>query len=204
MGGCAVKERIALFLTLVVAATIPVSAARSQSAMQTIFQKNFYGDSSGSFVNHSQTIGCPTIGAVVDDCNVSLNGADALPILVNPWEPVSINILCTQVIFMPSAPVSASTMFFAGNSYSPDVMVWGVPNSNGGGSAKMCYPAGTSFPFPAAAPRAPENGPGQNNFRVAHLDVHVQGKPMKRFFGLLRGNVSYVAYLSVWYTKNAQ
>jgi hypothetical protein len=183
--------------------TASVSSAQSQSPMQTIYQKNFYGDSSGRLVNRSPTTGCSTI-TVVDDCNVSLNGVDALPVLINPWESVSINILCAQVIFMPSAPVSASTMFFAGNSYSPDVMTWGVPRSTGGGSAKMCYPAGTSYPFPAAAKGAPENGPGQNNFRLPHLDVHVQGTPRSRLFGYLHSKVSYMVYLSVWYTKNAQ
>lgn len=186
------KSKIALFFALGVIAGggMLVSSAQSQSAMQTIHQKNFYGDSTGAFVNHSPASGCPRIPR---NCDVSLDGGDALPILVNPWETVSINIVCAQVIFMPSGAVSPSTMFFAGNSYSPDVMAWGVARPGGGGSAKMCYPAGTSFPFPPALAGAPKNAPGQNNFLLPHLDVHVQGMPK---------TVNYTVYLSVWYTKN--
>lgn len=163
------------------------TAAQSQA----IFQKNFYGDSTGTYMNRDPATGC----SVTNNCTVALNGADSLPILINPWEPVSINILCAQIIFLPNRKVSANTMFFAGNSYSPDIMVWGVPQPNGGADPKMCYPPGTSFPFPAAASGAPPNKPGQNNFTLPHLDVHVQGQP---------STVDYVVYLSVWYTKNPQ
>ncbi|HEX3503905.1 MAG TPA: hypothetical protein VHU22_10995 [Xanthobacteraceae bacterium] len=155
----------------------------------TIIQKDFYGDSSGHYVNRDPETGC----TITNNCNVALNGTDALPVLVNPWEPVSINILCTQVIFMPSAPVTPDTMFYAGDDWSPDIMAWGIPQPNGGGSAKMCYPEGTSFKLPAAADGRPKNKPGQNDFTVTHLDVHVQGGP---------STVNYQTYLSVWYTKN--
>ena len=178
--------RLLVGLVVLVCAISP-SGAQSQ----IIYQKNFYGDSSETYVNHDPSTGCsPT-----NNCNVSLNGTDALPVLVNPWEPVPIKILCAQVVFMPSGPVAPSTMVFAGNNYSPDVMVWGVPKSTGAADPKMCYPPGTFFPFPAAASGAPPNHPGQNNFLLPHLDVHVQGLP---------STVSYQLYLSVWYTKDTQ
>jgi hypothetical protein len=166
--------------------------ATAHAQAQAILQKSFYGDSSGTYVNKNPATGCQLVPR---NCNVSLDGGDGLPILVNPWEPVSINIICAQVIFLPSRAVAPNTIFFAGNSFSPDIMAWGVPKSSGAGSARMCYPAGTWFAFPAAAKGASPNNQGQNDFTLPHLDVHVIGGP---------ATVSYSAYLSVWYTKNQQ
>ena len=162
------------------------------SAQTPIYSKAFYGDSSGSYVNNADAKngGC----ARTNNCNVALSGTDALPILVNPWEPVSINILCVQVIVLPYENPGSYFYAFAGNSFSPDVMVWGVSEGNGAIGSKLCYPPGTAFPFPAAGQNAPENKPGQNNFAEPHLDVHVMGN----------SSVQYQAYLEVWYTKNPQ
>src|SRR6185437_3276668 len=67
----------------------------------------------------------------------ALSGADALPILVNPWEPVSINIVCVQVIVLPYENPGSYFYAFAGNSFSPDVMVWGVSEGNGAIGSKL-------------------------------------------------------------------
>lgn len=157
---------------------------------QILYSKAFWGDSSGSWVNYDAATGCH----LTNNCNVALTGADALPILVNPWKPVSINIQCVQIVLLTAAP-PPQTYAFAGNSFSPDVLVWTVPYSGGSGDGKMCYPAGSAMPFPAAAPGAPANKPGQNNFALPHLDVHVYGAA---------SSVGYQAYLEVWYTKNQQ
>lgn len=171
------------------------------AAQQTIFEKHFFGDSTGTYINTDPQTGCST----TKNCNVALNGADALPVLVNPWEPVSIKIYCAFVIFMPSAAVSANTNFFAGNSYWPDIMAWGVPYPGGGGTVEHCMPNGTYFPFPAAKSGAPASKLGQNNFMEPHLDVHVAGCPAS---GCPKPgqtpSVTYQVYLRVLYTKNAQ
>src|ERR1700751_6104354 len=57
---------------------------RPAGAQTTMYSATFRGDGSGKFVSDTCRIS-------PHDCNVSLNGTDALPILVNPWEPVSIN-----------------------------------------------------------------------------------------------------------------
>lgn len=190
---CASRQRCRAFKLTILLLGFALSAPGVTHAQQPniIYQKNFYGDSSGMYVNRDSRTGCALIP---QDCNLALNGNDALPILVNPWEPVSINIHCVQVIFLPTGPLTPTSHIFAGNSFSPDIMVWMVPSPTGGASGKMCYPPGTAFPFPAMAAGAADNKPGQNNFALPHLDVHVQGGPP---------NVNYQVYLSVWYTKNS-
>src|SRR3974390_2840348 len=91
-----------------------------------IFERHFYGNSTGDYVNHDPKTGC----SLSNNCNVALDGTEALPILVNPWEPVGIDILCTQVIFMPTGPLNPKAYIFAGNSDWPDgdIMAWGVPS----------------------------------------------------------------------------
>lgn len=177
-------------IPLVAVLSFLASTAFADPANQTVYSKSFYGDGSGLYVNHDPATGC----SLMNNCNVALGGPDPLPILVNPWETVSINIVCVQVVFLPTAKLAPTSYAFVGNNYTPDVMVWAVPNENGGATAKMCYPPGTSMAFPAAAPGAPPNGPGQNNFAIPHLDVHTYGGP---------ANTTYQVFLTVWYTKNA-
>jgi len=180
-----------LKILLIAFALSAPSVAHAQQP-KTLYEKDFYGDSTEMFVNRDPRTGC-TLIPVPRECNVSLNGDDALPILVNPWEPVAINIHCAQVIFLPTGPLTPNSHIFAGNSFSPDKMAWTVPGPTGAASEKMCYPAGTALPFPARAVGATDNKPGQNNFALPHLDVHVQGGPK---------NVNYQVYLAVWYTLN--
>jgi hypothetical protein len=171
-----------------------VGVVRLGGAQTTMHSATFWGDGSGKFVSDTCRI-------LPHDCNVALNGTDALPILINPWEPVSINIHCVELVFLPNQPVSSETYLFAGNSYSPDVMVSAIPGPDGAARAGLCYPPGISFPFPAAAPSAAPNSPGQNDFALPHLDVHVIGKPGS---WLLQPFIrfKYKVLLTVFYTKN--
>ena len=180
----------------VLALLIAVSPAAL--AEETLYSMTFYGDGSGKYVSD-------TCKLVPHDCNVSLNGEDALPILVNPWEPVSINIRCVELVFLPSLAVARNAFLFVGNSYSPDVMLWATADS--GGHARNCFPAGSSFPFPAAAAGAAANRLGQNDFALPHLDVHLRGTvfPSLLFWKVLsylRPFAFYEVYLTVYYTKN--
>ena len=172
---------VALFLF-----ALPASA-------QSIYEKHFYGDSSGQYVNNDVESGC----SLTNNCNVSLNGSDALPILINPWESVSINVLCTKIIFIPSGPLNPTSHIYAGSNAwgSSDIMAWGVPSPTGAADINQCTPQGTSIPFPAAGAGAPINRPGQNDFTLPHIDVHIQGTP---------DTATYQVYLQLVYTKNAQ
>jgi hypothetical protein len=169
-------------------ALVSILAASAQAHMATLYSKNFYGDSSGLYVS-------PTCQMIPRNCNVGLDGTDSLPVLVNPWESVPIDIRCVQIIFAPSTAMPSSAYVFAGNSSTPDVMLWAVPQPNGGAEGHMCYPEGTAMPFPAATSPAASNGPGQNNFALPHLDVHVYG---------YAPGASYQVYLTVWYTRDDQ
>lgn len=148
---------------------------------QTLYSKAFYGDSTGAYINASCSL--------TNNCDVAFDGHDAIPILVNPWESVSITIQCVQIVLMPDGPLAARDYAFAGNSITPDVMIWGTNIAGGAINAKQCFPAGMGMPFPAGPYT---NGPGQNNFALPHLDVHIMGTDQ----------VSFQAYLIVWYTKN--
>ena len=166
------------------------------AAETRLYSATFWGDGSGKYVSE-------TCKLLPHDCNVKLNGEDALPILVNPWEPVSINIHCVELLFLSNKPVSARTYLFAGNSFSPDVMVSATPGPDDSPArASLCYPTGISFPFPAAAPAAPANKPGQNDFGLPHLDVHVIGEPAPRSVLWPFGSFKYRVLLTVFYTKN--
>jgi hypothetical protein len=189
-----------MLLAFIVGTFITIFMSNFAIGQTTLYSATFYGDGSGELVNE-------TCKFVPVDCNVGLSGADALPILVNPWEPVSINIHCVELVFLPGPFVSRNTYLFVGNSYSPDIMLWATAQM--GGRSANCFPASTSFPFPAAAAGAPANKPGQNDFRLPHLDVHVQGYFYPNyFFWRLASYFSrsfagiYRVYLTVYYTKN--
>jgi hypothetical protein len=170
-----------------------VCLSTSTQAQTPILEAHFYGNSSSQFVNHDPATGC----RVTNNCNVALDGTDALPILVNPWESVSINIVCTQIIFMPTGPLSPHAYLYAGNSFiaPSDIMAWGVPSPTGAADIDKCLPPGFAFPFPAKMAQAPSNRHGQNNFMEPHLDIHILGTP---------ASVAYDVWLKVLYTKNPQ
>ena len=111
-------------------------AAFGQTPQQTLYSKTFYGSSATSLVNHDQTTGC----SLIDRCDTSLNGTDAIPVLVNPWEPFPIDIRCVQIVFLPNGKVGPGTALFAGNSYSPDIMLWSLPRDGGGFDSKNLLP----------------------------------------------------------------
>lgn len=170
-----------------------IVGTRPATGEATLYSKTFEGDGSGKFVS-------PTCKVVPHDCNVGLNGTEALPILVNPWEPVSIGIRCLELVFLPAQTIAPGARLFVGNSHSPDIMLWLTPGAIGGRSS-ICYPRGTSFPFPAAVFGAPPNKRGQNDFGLPHLDVHILGTPA-RFWYWPFASGKYVVYLTVYYTKN--
>lgn len=124
-------------------------------------------------------------------CGGTANGSDITPefnvgtaapighIGAEPWEAVSINIVGIGMTFfqMPSGLQYA----FAGDSYSPDIM---LEMAAGQTSLTKFFPAGLSFPFPAAGAVTPP----------PHVDMHIcaaNGSPFQ-------------AHYTVYYTKNAQ
>lgn len=159
--------------------------AGGDDGVGVIYSKAFYGDSSGDYLSTSCSL--------TNNCDVQMNGRDAVPILVNPWESVPIEIVCEQVAVIPQGGVlGPSDYAFAGNSVDPDVVVWGLARE-GNISAKQCFPSGTAMVFPAAGGGG-ANGAGQNNFALPHLDVHVMSLDADR--------VPFQAYLIVWYLKD--
>jgi hypothetical protein len=167
---------------------ISSSVSAQVTSTQTIYSKSFYGDSTDRYVDSS----CKLFH---DDCTLLLDGHDHTPIVVNPWESVPINIRCVEIVFLPTSPVSPMTYLFAGNSYSPDPMLWAIPSPTGAAYARSCFPQGTSMAFPAAANSAAANKPGMNNLNLPRLDLHVRGGP---------SGVGYQAYLTIYYTKVTQ
>jgi hypothetical protein len=179
--------------TSVLLVLLLVATARGDTLAETLYSASFQGDNRDEHIS-------PSCRAVPAECNLALNGATALPILVNPWEPVSINIRCLELLFLPRRPVASGTRLFVGNSFSPDVMLWLIPK---GGDAQnsFCYPGATGFPFPAAAPDALANRAGQNDFTLPHIDMHLMGAPAIPWYWLPDAG-KYLVILTVYYTKN--
>ena len=174
---------------------LQICGGEPELSSRIVYTQTFYGDGSARYVD-------PSCSIVPSDCNVKLNGEEGLPILVNPWERVPINIIGAEIVFLPSGPVTANTYAFAGNSASPDILTWAIPGPTGAAHGQVCFPSGTEMPFPAAAADAPPNKAGQNNFALPHLDVHLSGK-LEPFVDETPDPGSYQTYLTVMYTKKS-
>ncbi len=98
---------------------------------ETIYSANFYAG--GTFNSQDQVVAMTGNG-----------GQPAAPIGgvgIEPWLPVSINIVGVDIVFFQGAQYV--NYAFAGNGYSPDIMRWwNQPNE---------IQSGLAFPFPAAA-----------------------------------------------------
>ena len=96
--------------------------------------------------------------------------------LNGPWEPVAIEIVGVTVGLKIWGPGERGYIF-AGNSYSPDVMLFHV----GEGSETVMFPKGLSFYLPPKAAHVDAS---------VHVDEHV----------LCWGDKAYYAWLVIYYT----
>ena len=104
------------------------------------------------------------------------DGTDQVPILERPWEPVAIEIVGVTV-GLKIWGAGERGYIFAGNSYSPDVMLFHV----GEGSETVMFPKGLSFYLPPKAAHVDAS---------VHVDEHV----------LCWGDKAYYAWLVIYYT----
>lgn len=138
-------------------ATLAVILCAGTAQAQTLFSKTFYAAG-------------------------TCNGQDVVTPdhMWTPWEAAPITIVGMQVELRPNSPLAPGSYFFAGNSFSPDVMGWGELLANGKGLLDVWYPAGTGFPFPASGLTTPP-----------HVDLHV---------GCYPSGIGWQAFYTVFYT----
>ena len=104
----------------------------------------------------------------------TFDGTDQLPLVIDPWEPVAIEIVCVDITFFQFDSRFVNYAF-AGNGFSPDIMRWwGEPNP---------IPPGEFFPCPAKG--------GYTPTEHAHLDLHVSGQQGQKWQG----------YYTIYYMK---